>query len=37
MECSVSAKVIISTNLERDIKPRIAGFMSSPVNKQIVQ
>lgn len=30
MECSVSAKVIISMNLDSDIRPRMAGLMSSP-------
>jgi hypothetical protein len=30
MDSSDSANVIISMNVESDIKPRIAGFMSSP-------
>lgn len=35
MECSDSAKVIISMNFDRDIRPRMAGLMSSPKNNRL--
>lgn len=35
MECSDSAKVIISMNFDRDIRPRMAGLMSSPENNRL--
>lgn len=35
MECSDSAKVIISMNFDRDIRPHMAGLMSSPENNRL--